>query len=73
MAYVDKTRREEFAAAVRDLHAAWLSNEGLGVLPEFGGQLPTLADPAAFVLVRDCETPLALADPHGTWIQWLTP
>lgn len=72
LAYVDKTRREEFAAAVRDLHAVWLSNEGFGVLPKFGGQLPTLADPAAFVLVRDCETPLALTDPHGTWIQWLT-
>jgi hypothetical protein len=68
LAYVAPERRREFAALVRDLGAAWLSNEGPRVLAdvaveEFSG------DP--FLLVRDGRTPLALADGHGAWLRWL--
>ena len=68
LAYVTPERRREFAALVRGLGAAWLSNEGPRVLAdvpvaEFAG------DP--FLLVRDGRTPLALGDGHGAWLRWL--
>jgi hypothetical protein len=68
LAYVDQDRHRDFAAAVERLGAVWLSNEASGVLklrlgvPHRQGQ---------FVLVRDGRTPLALTDPHGTWVEWL--
>ena len=68
LAYVTTEDRRRFAATVRGLQAVWLSNEGPGVVPD----LP--APPhrgAAFVLGRDGSTPLALADGHGAWLQWL--
>jgi hypothetical protein len=35
----------------------------------------TLRDDAevSFVAMRDGASPLALADPHGAWLQWLVP
>ena len=70
LAYVDASTRQNFAAAVRDLGAVWLSNEAPGVLP-----VP--ADPPAgpgedsFVLIRNGDHLLARTDPHGTWIDWV--
>jgi len=68
LAYVDVPKRQAFAAAVRDLGATWLSNEGDGVLPS----LATGPGTACFLLVRDGEEVLARTDPHGTWLEWLT-
>jgi hypothetical protein len=67
LAYVDPPKRQAFGAAVHDLGAVWLSNEGDGVLPD----LATGPGPACFLLVRDGEEVLARTDPHGTWLDWL--
>jgi hypothetical protein len=68
LAYIEPERRGEFAAAVRDLRAVWLSNEPPGIVPDM--PVPRF-DGWPFVLGRDGRTPLALADGHGNWLQWL--
>jgi hypothetical protein len=68
LAYVAPGDRRRFAATVRGLPAVWLSNEGPGVLP--GLPVPPHQG-APFVLGRDGRTPVAITDPHGTWLQWL--
>ncbi|MGI8448455.1 MAG: DUF2332 family protein [Streptosporangiaceae bacterium] len=68
LAYVTPGDRERFAATVRALPAIWLSSEGPGIVP--GVPVPPY-EGAPFVLARDGRTPLALADGHGTWLQWL--
>jgi hypothetical protein len=67
LAYVDLPKRKAFAAAVRELGAVWLSNEGDGVLPG----IDTRPGPTCFLLVRDGKEVLARADPHGTWLEWV--
>ena len=68
LAYVTPEDRQQFAAIVRGLRAVWLANEAPGVVP--GLAIPSYQG-APFVLARDGSTPLALADGHGTWLQWL--
>ncbi len=67
LAYVDPPKRQAFGAAVRELGAVWLSNEGTGVL----SGIATAPGPPCFLLVRDGEEVLARTDPHGTWLEWL--
>jgi hypothetical protein len=59
--------REQFAATVRGLGVSWLSSEAPGVVP--GTAMPA-ADDQMCVLARDGQ-PLARADSHGTWLDWL--
>ncbi len=68
LAYVGEDKRRAFAAAVSQLGAVWLSNEGDRVLHcmGIGG-----VDPGSFLLVRDGREVLARSDPHATWIEWL--
>jgi len=68
LAYVGPAARQRFAATVRGLGAVWLSNEAPGVVP---GVTSEERDDGGFVVVRDGQTLLALADGHGTWLQWL--
>jgi hypothetical protein len=68
LVYLAPQDRRRFAAAVRGLPAIWLSNEGPGVVPVLP-KAPDQGNP--FVLVRDGRIPIALTDPHGTWLQWL--
>ncbi len=68
LAYMDAPKRRAFAAAVRDLGAVWLSNEGAGVLPGVG----TATGHTTFLLVFDGKEVLASTDPQGTWLEWLT-
>ena len=65
--YVAPEQREEFAGTVRRLGAAWLSTEPPGIVP--GTSLPARDDQQC-VLARDGR-PLAFADSHATWLQWL--
>jgi hypothetical protein len=65
--YVAPEQREDFAGTVRRLGAAWLSSEPPGVVPGTSG--PAL-DGQQCVLARDGR-PIALADSHATWLQWL--
>jgi len=73
LAYVAPADRERFAQDVGSLAAVWLSNEAPGVIPglSLAGVPRTGVPEAAFVLGRDGQTPLALTDGHGTWLQWL--
>lgn len=68
LAYLTPADRRLFADTVRALPAVWLSNEGPGVVPE---QPVPRYQGSPFVLARDGHTPLALTDPHGTWLDWL--
>ncbi|HEY4151952.1 MAG TPA: DUF2332 domain-containing protein [Pseudolysinimonas sp.] len=68
--YVPPERRTSFEQIVRDLDAVWISNEGLGVLPDVDAQLPSGLDVRGFILARDGE-PLALTEPHGRSIEGL--
>jgi hypothetical protein len=68
LAYVAAEDRARFADTVRGLGAVWLSNEAPGVVPGVSGPA---REGAPFVLIRDGRTPLALTDPHGTWLDWL--
>jgi hypothetical protein len=68
LAYVAPEHRRQFAGIVADAGAVWLSNEGVGVLPD----MPVPAHRGApFVLARDGRNPVAFTDPHGTWLRWL--
>jgi hypothetical protein len=69
LAYVDPAIRHEFAALTSDLGVRWLSNEGVGVLPDV--EVPA-HEGAPFVLIEDGTTSLAFTHPHGDWIQWLS-
>jgi hypothetical protein len=73
LVYVSRSRRRDFAVAVSDLDAVWLSNEVPGVLPDLINQPTPPPDTNPFVLVRDGRTVVAVTDGHGNWIQWITP
>jgi len=60
--------REEFAATVRRLGVRWLSSEAPGIVP--GTSMPA-DDDQMCVLARDGQ-PIARADSHGAWLNWLS-
>jgi hypothetical protein len=68
LGYVRRADRARFAGTVRELGAAWLSNEGAGVLPATG---TPVRDVHGFILVKDGTEPIAVTDSHGTWLEWL--
>jgi hypothetical protein len=71
MPYLSSEDRTRFIEIVSQLPAVWVSFEVLGVLPEIGARLGVSErDDRAFVLARDGQ-PMALASPHGRWMQWL--
>lgn len=64
LAYVSPAEREQFAELMASREdVLWISNEGSGVLPEIGGQVPGDPD-GRFVLAVDGEA-IALTGPHG--------
>ena len=67
LCYVAPPQREQFARTVRDLGVTWLTSEAPGVVP--GTAWPS-GDEQMTVLARDGR-PVALADSHGTRLQWL--
>ena len=67
LSYVTPPQREHFARTVRDLGVSWLTSEAPGVVP---GTARPSRDEQMTVLARDGR-PLALADSHGTRLQWL--
>src|SRR5262245_26700954 len=68
LSYVAAEDRGRFIDTVRGLSAVWLSNEAPGVVP--GIPVPPRRG-GPVLLVRDGDTPLAYADGHGVWVQWL--
>ena len=65
--YVTPAQREQFARTVRGLDVTWLTSEAPGVVP---GTERLPGDEQTTVLARDGR-PLALADSHGTHLDWL--
>jgi hypothetical protein len=68
LSYVRRADRARFAATMAELGVTWLANEGPGLLP--AADLPGI-DPHGFILVRNATEPIAVADSHGTWLEWL--
>lgn len=68
LAYLGVEERERFAAMMARLPAVWLSNEAPGVV---AGVSAPPHDDGPFVLARDGQTAIALADGHGAWVGWL--
>jgi hypothetical protein len=67
LCYVTARQREQFAATVGRLGVSWLSSEAPGVVPGTAGPA---RDEQMTVLARDGR-PLALADSHGSRLEWL--
>jgi hypothetical protein len=67
LGYLSEAGRRQFAATVGGLDAVWLANEPAGAT----SRVPA-GDDAAFLLVRDGREVLAVTDPHGTWLRWLS-
>ena len=67
LGYLSHAERRQFAETVRGLDAVWLANEPVGTL-----DVAPAGDDAAFLLVRDGREVLAVTDPHGTWLRWLS-
>jgi hypothetical protein len=72
MPYLDAGARDRFVALVRGLPVRWISNEGSPRLPSLLAKLTAdLPDRRlAFLPALDGE-PLAMAGPHGEWLDWL--
>jgi hypothetical protein len=66
--YITPVQREQFAQTVRGLDVTWLTSEAPGVVPGTG-RPPR--DGQMTVLARDGR-PVALADSHGTRLEWLS-
>lgn len=71
LAYLSREDRARFVEQVSASKARWVSNEGLGVLPEIRDKLPG-EDPnrSGFILALDGE-PLARTGPHGQYLRAL--
>lgn len=63
LAYLTPDDRERFRRTMAETDAVWLSNEGLGVFPEFERLVPS-GERHRFILTVDGE-PVALTHPHG--------
>ncbi|OJF12514.1 DUF2332 domain-containing protein [Couchioplanes caeruleus] len=73
LAYVPPDTRRTFIELVRGLRGHWISNEGVGVLPELGATVEIdSAGPARFLLALDGRA-VARTGPHGQEIRWLAP
>jgi hypothetical protein len=71
LAYLEPARREEFERAVAGLGAHWISNEGANVISDLSVPSALAAKLSrSFVIAQD-RSPVALADPHGAWIEWI--
>lgn len=71
LAYVrDEDERRGFADTVLASRATWLSNEGPLATPGLPPGYETVLERDGFVLAKDTK-PIALTDPHGTWVEWL--
>ncbi|KAA9153873.1 DUF2332 family protein [Amycolatopsis acidicola] len=62
----DAAERAAFAESVRDAGAVWLANEASTAIP--GVEIEDR--PADYLLARDGR-PLAWAESHGNWVNWL--
>jgi hypothetical protein len=74
LAYVDPRGRDEFAATVDGLGAAWIANEAPGVVPASASSASAAASlygNHCFALTRDGQETVGFTDGHGAWVYWL--
>ncbi|MET0933095.1 MAG: DUF2332 family protein, partial [Mycetocola sp.] len=69
LAYLPDVARTEFADLMASAPATWIANEGLGIV-RGTDRIPD-APAGAFAITVD-GNPVALADPHGSWLTWLS-
>jgi len=72
LAYLEPARRREFVGLLRELGVRRLGAEGPRVLPHLAEQLPPEGDIAGRSVVSLDDQALALADPHGRTLTWLS-
>ena len=68
LGYLSAAERRRFAALVRGMDAVWLAND----VPQVLNVAAPVTGDSSFQIVRDGHTLLALTDPHGTWLRWLS-
>ena len=68
--YVDDDARAAFLDAVRSSRAVWLANEAAPRIPCLDPAVRDAHPDHLYLLCRDGR-PLARADPHASWIEWL--
>ena len=68
LGYLSAGERGRFAELVQGMGAVWLANDVPQVL---NVAAPATGD-SSFQIVRDGHTLLAITDPHGTWLRWLS-
>jgi hypothetical protein len=72
MPYLTEGSKREFEELVSGLPVTWISNEGVGGVSSLTGPwIETARERGAFV-VAEGATILALSDPHGAWLEWVT-
>lgn len=72
LAYVPQETRRDFAAAIDEIDAVWLSNEAPGIVTVPEDRPCCDQHPGGFRLIRDGRRTLAGTDPHGTWVHWIS-
>lgn len=80
LAYVDEVGRREFTATMRRVvqdrdDVVWFSNEAPFVVdgvPDAPTTAARATEPARFHLARNGSELIALTDPHGAWIEWVS-
>ena len=73
LAYVSIASRRDFTAIMGELPAVWISNEAPGVVASLGAPNHGPADVESdyFMVGQGPDQAVALADPHGLWVEWL--
>jgi len=72
LAYLSIAGRRDFMAIMAELPAVWISNEAPGVVGSLNASnTPAVAESDYFIVGQGADQAVALADPHGAWIEWL--
>lgn len=72
MPYLTDGSRREFEKLVSDLPVTWISIEGAGSVSSLTGPWIEAAGERGAFVVAEGATILALSDPHGAWLEWVT-
>jgi hypothetical protein len=75
LVYLPGPGRQRFAELMADLPAVWIWAEGPGVVLQPPERLHRIPEPdqARFLFGEGPRRLVGLADPHGSWLQWLNP
>ena len=73
LTYLPVGGRRRFAEIMGALPAVWVSNEGPGVVETLTAPRPggPSSESAYFIIGQGRDRAVALADPHGQWVEWV--